>query len=226
MDFNENIEDLSGRDARVRGRADTDAILGQLLSKMETLENRSVQRWGGLRFKQAQAVYAEGDEAYLDRDYNVAAGKYSEAIELVDPLLDEVEQVFTSTYADAQVALDNADSIEAVRLFELAVAISPNHAGARSGYTRAQNLETVMSLTDQGFEFENELELEAARESFCSCRWARSEMAARTHRPGASAGVDSPDGIRPTHDRGADGAVRRRLRERSSRISHGAEDHA
>jgi len=166
VDFNENIEDLSGRDARVRGRADTDAVLGQLLSKIETLENRSVQRWGGLRFKQAQAVYAEGDEAYLARDYNVAAGKYSEAIELLDPLLDEVEQVFTSTYADAQAALDNADSIEAVRLFELAVAISPNHAGARSGYTRAQNLETVMSLTDQGFEFENELELEAARESF------------------------------------------------------------
>jgi len=166
VDFTENIEDLSGRDARVRGRADTDAILGQLLSKMETLENRAVQRWGGLRFKQAQAVYADGDEAYLARDYDVAVSKYSEAIELVDPLLEEVEQVFADTYAEAQAALDNADSIEAVRLFELAVAISPNHAGARNGYTRAQNLDTVMSLTDQGFEFESELELEAARQSF------------------------------------------------------------
>jgi serine/threonine protein kinase len=164
--FSENVDDLSGRDARVRARADTDAILGQLLSKMETLENRAVQRWGGLRFKQAQAVYAEGDEAYLARDYTLAASKYSAAIELLDPLLDEVEQVFSSTYADAQAALANADSIEAVRLFELAVAISPNHAGARAGYTRAQNLDTVMSLTDQGFEFENELELEAARQSF------------------------------------------------------------
>jgi tetratricopeptide (TPR) repeat protein len=166
VDFSENVEDLSGRDARVQSRADTDAILGQLLSKMETLENRAVQRWGGLRFKQAQGVYAEGDEAYLARDYALAAGKYAEAIELVDPLLDEVEQVFATTYAEAQAALDNADSIEAVRLFELAVAITPNHAGARAGYTRAKNLDTVMSLTDQGFEFENELELEAARQSF------------------------------------------------------------
>jgi hypothetical protein len=164
--FSENIEDLSGRDARVRARADTEAILGQLLSKMETLENRAVQRWGGLQFKQAQAVYAEGDEAYLARDYDLAARKYSDAIELVDPLLDEVEQVFSNTYAEAQAALENADSIEAVRLFELAVAISPNHAGARAGYGRARNLDTVMSLTDQGVEFENELELEAARQSF------------------------------------------------------------
>ncbi len=164
--FSENVEDLSGRDARVRERSDTDEVLGQLLSKMETLESRAVQRWGGLRFKHAQAVYAEGDTAYLARDYDIAAEKYGAAIALVDPLLDEVEQVFATTFSEAQTALDNADSIEAVRLFELAVAISPNHAGARAGYTRAKNLDTVMSLTDQGFEFENDLELEAARQSF------------------------------------------------------------
>ena len=166
VDFSENVEDLSGRDARVRERSDTDEVLGELLSKMETLESRAVQRWGGLRFKQAQAVYAQGDTAYLARDYDIAAEKYGEAVTLVDPLLDEVDQVFATTFSEAQTALDNADSIEAVRLFELAVAISPNHSGARAGYTRAKNLDTVMSLTDQGFEFENDLELEAARQSF------------------------------------------------------------
>ena len=166
VDFSENVEDLSGRDARVRERSDTDDVLGELLSKMETLESRAVQRWGGLRFRQAQAVYAQGDTAYLARDYDIAAEKYGEAVTLVDPLLDEVDQVFATTFSEAQTALDNADSIEAVRLFELAVAISPNHSGARAGYTRAKNLDTVMSLTDQGFEFENDLELEAARQSF------------------------------------------------------------
>ncbi len=53
-----------------------------------------------------------------------------------------------------------------MNLFELAVAISPSHAGAQSGYIRAQNLDTVLSLTDQGISYENNLELEAARESF------------------------------------------------------------
>jgi tetratricopeptide (TPR) repeat protein len=159
-------DDPPERDARVVARSDTDTILGQLLSRMETLEGRGVQRWGGLRFSQAQAVYEEGDEAYLARDYALAMAKYEEAIELLDPLLDEVEQVFATTLAEAQAALDAADSIEAVRLFELAVAITPNHPGARAGYTRAKNLDTVMSLTDQGLRFENDLELEAARQSF------------------------------------------------------------
>jgi tetratricopeptide (TPR) repeat protein len=164
--FTENVDDLSGRDERVRKRAETEEVLGELLSKMETLDRRAVQRWGGLRFKQAQAVYAEGDAAYLARDYDTARERYAAAIEIVEPLLDEVDQIFASTFADATQALAEADAVEALRLFELAVAISPSHAAAQAGYVRAQNLETVMSLTDQGFEFENNLELEAARESF------------------------------------------------------------
>ena len=164
--FSENVENLSGRDSRVQSRADTEAVLGELLSKMETLERRAVQRWGGLRFKQAQSAYAEGDQAYLARDYGVATNKYREAIEIVEPLLDEVDAVFARAYDDGLAALEGADTIEAVRQLELAVAISPSHAGAKAGLVRARNLDTVLSLTDQGFAFENELELDAARQSF------------------------------------------------------------
>ena len=60
--FNENIEDLSGRDQRVQDRGATEEILGELLSKMDVLEGRAVQRWGGVRYARAQAIYGEGDE--------------------------------------------------------------------------------------------------------------------------------------------------------------------
>ena len=164
--FNENTENLSGRDERVQDRNSTEEVLGELLSKMETLERRAVQRWAGLRYKQAQAIYAEGDSAYLARDYATATEKYGEAIVLIDPLLDEVDAIFASTFDEAQAALAAADAVEALNLFELAVAISPSHAAAQAGYIRAQNLDTVLSLTDQGISYENNLELEAARESF------------------------------------------------------------
>ena len=164
--FNENTENLSGRDERVQDRNSTEEVLGELLSKMETLERRAVQRWAGLRYKQAQAIYAEGDSAYLARDYATVTEKYGEAIVLIDPLLDEVDAIFASTFDEAQAALAAADAVEALNLFELAVAISPSHAAAQAGYIRAQNLDTVLSLTDQGISYENNLELEAARESF------------------------------------------------------------
>jgi tetratricopeptide (TPR) repeat protein len=164
--FSENRDDLSGRDQRVQDRASTEEILGELLAKMDTLESRAVQRWGGLRFARAQAVYAEGDAAYLARDYAAASQKYREAIEIVEPLLDEVDKVFETTFAEARAALEAADPVEAVRLFDLAAAISPGHRGAQEGLQRARNLDTVLSLMDQGFAHENELELQAARQSF------------------------------------------------------------
>jgi tetratricopeptide (TPR) repeat protein len=166
VEFSENIEDLSGRDQRVQDRASTEDVLGELLAKMDTLEGRAVQRWGGVRYARAQAVYAEGDEAYLARDYATASGKYRQAIEIVEPLLDEVNKVFEATYRDARAALESADPVEAVRLFDLAAAISPGHRGAQEGLARARNLDTVLTLMDQGLAYEKEFELQAARQSF------------------------------------------------------------
>jgi tetratricopeptide (TPR) repeat protein len=164
--FTENVEDLEGRDERVVARAETETVLGELLSKMDLLDKRAVQRWGGLRYRQAQAVYAQGDEAYLDRNYGLAISRYREAIGIVDPLIDEVDAVFEKTFADAERALAAADPAEALRLFELAVAISPGDAAAQAGYARAKNLDTVLGLVDRGVAFEKDLELDAARQSF------------------------------------------------------------
>ena len=166
VSFSENREDLSGRDARVQDRAATEEVLGTLLSMMNTLEQRAVQRWGGLRFKRAQGIYSEGDQAYLARDYATASDKYRQAIDVLEPLIDEVDGVFRQALTDAQAALDAADAPEAVRLFELAVAISPNDTTARAGFNRARNLDEVITLSDRAVEYENNLELEAARASF------------------------------------------------------------
>jgi len=166
VEFSENIDDLSGRDQRVQDRGATEEVLGELLAKMDILEGRAVQRWGGLRYSRAQSVYAEGDEAYLARDYATASDKYREAIDIVEPLLDEVDRVFDTTLAEAQQALAAGDAVESLRLFDLATAISPGHSGAQAGLARARNLDTVLSLTDQGLAYEKDLELEAARQSF------------------------------------------------------------
>ncbi len=162
----ETEQDAPSRDERVVAREDAERVLGELLAKMRTLEGRAVERWGGLPWRQGAAAYEAGDEAYLAQDYAAASARYEEAIELVDPLLDEVDDVFRTTLADAAVALDNEDTREALRLYELAVAISPSHGPARRGLERAQNLDEVLALTAQGLELERDLDLFAALESF------------------------------------------------------------
>lgn len=154
------------RDARVQARQATEEILGRLLAQVKTLEARAVDRWGGLAWKTVQEQYAAGDEAYLAQDYEQATEHYAAALETIAPLLTRVDDVFEQTLADARAALESGDAPEALRLFELAVAISPGHAPAKAGLERARNLDRVLALTEQGLSLERNLELDAARDSF------------------------------------------------------------
>ncbi|MEM9401526.1 MAG: protein kinase [Pseudomonadota bacterium] len=156
------------RDARVIGRQETERVLGELLAKIETLDARAAPRWGGLPYQQARAVYAAGDEAYLDRNYANAISNYREAIELLDPLLAQADEVFEQALQDGQDAIDAANAPDAIEAFELAVAVTPNSSLAVDGLARARNLDAVLDLIDQGIAYERELELEAARQSFAS----------------------------------------------------------
>jgi tetratricopeptide (TPR) repeat protein len=147
-------------------RAETEEVLGRLLAQVKTLEGRAVDRWGGTPWQEVRDAYAAGDEAYLAQDYAEATRNYEIALEKLKPLLGRVDTVFDSTLADARAALENGDADEAVRLFDLAVAITPGHAGAAAGLKRAQTLDRVLVLTEQGLTLERELALEAARDSF------------------------------------------------------------
>jgi len=166
VDFNENLNQVVGEDERLRARSEAERALGELLSNVDTLEQRAVQRWGGLRFAEAQAAYDAGDAAYLEKDYVTAAARYAEAKTIIEPLIGEVDAVFERTLAEAKTAFEAGNTVEALQLFELAAAISPNDAEANAGYERARNLDTVLSLVSQGEVYEGDLELDAALLSY------------------------------------------------------------
>ena len=166
IEFNENDADFSGLDDTEKLRFKVEQILGELLSNFETLERRSVQRWAPVPYRRAKDFYAAGDEAYLKQDWAAAEIHYLDALSVLEPLFDQVEPEFEKALAAAKAAFEEGDRTEALRLFELAVAITPNHPEARAGFERARNLETVLQLVDQGLEFEEELELDAAEKSF------------------------------------------------------------
>ena len=164
--FKENIDDFTNRDERIHLKHDTEEALGELLSKLETLEARAVGRWGGQAFLNAQEVYANGDHAYLRRNYKLAGEKYRQAIIIIDPLIDRIDMLFEDTMQNGRRALEVGDSIEALHHYELAVAISPGHAEAHNGLTRARNFDLVISLTNQGVDLEQDLDFDAARLAF------------------------------------------------------------
>ena len=163
--FSENLQTNFGSEG-ARVKAATDEALGDLLSRLERLRYRAVDRWGGQPYLDAVDIYAQGDAAYLSRNYALAGERYRAATNLLDPLFDRIDQVFDETLDAAKKAFANADPSEAVRLFDLAVAITPGHREAEAGLARARTLESVLNLTSQGTRFEKDLELDAAKLAF------------------------------------------------------------
>ncbi|NNF40067.1 MAG: protein kinase [Woeseiaceae bacterium] len=164
--FNENEADYSGLDESERARFNAEAIVGEMLSNFETLKKRGVQRWASQPFARAEEYAAAGDKAYLERDYPSAEGHYLDAIAVVEPLFEQIEPEFQKALAGAEAAFEAGDRIEALRLYELAVAITPNSPVALAGYERTRNLQSVLRLVEQGLDFEKQLELDAAESSF------------------------------------------------------------
>jgi serine/threonine protein kinase len=158
--FSENISDVTS------AKSDTDIVLGDLLSQLERLRYRAIDRWGGQDYLDAVDVYAEGDQAYVDKNYRLAGEKYRAASRMLEPFFDRIDSVFEETLAAAKAAFAAGDPSEAVRLFDLAVAITPGNREAEAGLARAQKLASVLSLVEQGLRFEKDLELDAARQAF------------------------------------------------------------
>jgi tetratricopeptide (TPR) repeat protein len=166
IEFNENEADYSGLNDEGKLRFQVESALGELLSDFETLERRGVSRWAPVPYKRAQDLYQQGDDAYLRKDWAAAEIKYLDALSILEPLFERVEDEFRKALEGAKAAFEAGDRAEALRLFELAVAITPNDPEAVSGYERARNLEAVLRLVEQGLEYEEDLELDAAEASF------------------------------------------------------------
>ena len=164
--FNENLADYSGLDEGGRARYYAESTLGELLSAFEVLEGRGVERWAPMEHRRARELYAEGDQTYLEKQFTEAEHLYLGALTVLEPLYERIEPVFQEALAGAQAAFDAGDRLEALRLYELAVAVTPSHPDAQAGLRRAQNLEEVLRLVSQGGEYEEDLEFAAAQESY------------------------------------------------------------
>lgn len=141
----------------------TDEVLGDLLSQLERLRFRGIERWGGQPYLDALQVYAEGDRAYVDRDYVKAGELYRQTLEAIEPFFDQIDGKFREAMAAGESAFGREDFVEAIRQYDLATAITPNDQEAARALERARNLEAVLDLMLQGDQYRDELALEPAK---------------------------------------------------------------
>ena len=160
--FGENPGATSSEEA-ARIKIATDEALGDLLSQLERLKYRGIERWGGQPYLDVLDIYAEGDAAYLSKNYGTAGDRYRTATKLLDPFYGQIDAEFEKSLTAAKAAFANRDFIEAIRQYDRAIAITPGHREAEQGLKRAVSLEAVLQLMGQGLQYEEDLELAAAK---------------------------------------------------------------
>lgn len=147
-----------------RQRDAAQEILGRMLELQESLEARAVERWGAEAMEAARTTAAEGDERFLEQEYEAAQARYREALETLERLDARAGEVLAEALADGADALEAGDSGRATAAFELAAAVDPGNRRAETGLARAAVLDEVLAELDAAGRAADAGDLDAALE--------------------------------------------------------------
>jgi hypothetical protein len=141
--------------AALRNRAD--ALLADLLTQQQRLEELSAPSWAGEDWPRYHALARDGDDAYLARRLDAAAAAYADALDLGETLLARSDAISEAALAAGRRAIEAGNAELAIDQFDLVLGIDPEHPAALSGRSRAERLPQVLehmreasALVEQG----------------------------------------------------------------------------
>ena len=127
-----------------------EALLSEMLSKMDDLKSSGVQLWAEEQWARIRDLQSQGDEAYLNRGYDIAANSYREAMQLLTDLEITIPETLESALLLGQESIVQGDKNLAIANFETALAIDGGNELARKGLNRALKLDKVIEYTQLG----------------------------------------------------------------------------
>ena len=142
------------------------ALLSELLAKIDELELSGVQIWAQSEWKKINTIQDEGDTAYLNRSYDMAAASYRTAMQLLIDLEVAVPSVLQQSLSQGQAAILQENKPLAISNFETALAIDGSNQLAKAGLDRALKLDKVIALSNQGKRLAEEREWIESIEAF------------------------------------------------------------
>ena len=148
----------------LRQKEAAEAVTEQFVRLQLELEDAGVEHWGAERFEQAILLAQEGDGQFSQRDFQAATQSYEKGLALLHALEQDTSAVLLGALSSGQQALQAYDAAGARDAFELALVLEPENPVARKGLARAQHSEEVAQMVLRATQYENNGELESARD--------------------------------------------------------------
>jgi len=143
-------------------RRSTQAQLEQILALVAQLEAHNVTVWAAEDFGQAQGTIGSGEKAYREQRYAQAQKYYTAATQMLETIVARVDSVITAAVDDGFLQIESRDSGAAIKAFEFALSIEPDHEPAIKGLGRAKTLDQVLALVNEAQGYEELEDLTAA----------------------------------------------------------------
>ncbi len=144
------------------------ALFAELLIKIDELKLYGIQFWGGDQWSQVLLLQQDGDDGYQSAQYDLAATKYREAMQILADMEVSVPVRLEEALNQGLNAILDGNKDEAVANFEIALAIDGTNQEAKQGLERAFKLDKVLEFTTLGLNFEAEGKWQEAMQSFAN----------------------------------------------------------
>jgi serine/threonine protein kinase len=176
---NKNIEDIvnykvistentknENENLVLEARLIADEVLGELVSELDMLQDKGIEKWGGIPYQNIKNDYQKGDSYYLEGNYENAQKQYTIALVELNKLSKQTNTILQFNLDAGKKAFENNNFNDAIKFLDITVSISPKNTLYADYYRRALNLEQVLNLMNQGIELEKNMDLNSAKEIY------------------------------------------------------------
>ncbi|PCI76584.1 MAG: hypothetical protein COB20_10280 [SAR86 cluster bacterium] len=147
---------------RALQRKEAQDVLAELLAYQTELDVLNVADWGQQAYEASLERANIGDDYYRAQDFTLARESYETGREGLRGLIDSVPSVLEQTLSEAERALIDLDSAEALTKYTLALLLDPENQLAQIGEQRALTLDDVSALLREADDLVEDGELQQA----------------------------------------------------------------
>ena len=152
---------------RSRQRKEAQDVLATLLERQAILEDAQVRTWAEEPYLAAYEVaFTSGDEAYRSQEFIQAKDYYRRAGDEFQTIIESIPEVVSQYLSAGESALENVDAAMARENFSTVLALDSENEQAISGFNRAQTLDEVESLLNEGRVLNEVGKLEEAKDLY------------------------------------------------------------
>ena len=150
----------------LEARLVADEVLGELVSEFDMLQDKGIEKWGGIPYQNIKNDYQKGDSYYLEGNYENAQKQYAIALVELNKLSKQTNTILQFNLDAGKKAFENNNFNDAIKFLDITVSISPKNTLYVDYYRRALSLEQVLNLMNQGIELEKNMDLNSAKEIY------------------------------------------------------------